>query len=1124
APLVEGVKKIHVEARGLAFYSEKIKKVDIRAPPLPFTIIQTDKPMYLPGQTVHFRVFTLDIKFRPINGVVSVIATLDRAGHTIGQWLNMSSNSKLVQLSHPLNSEAPEGKYKITVVTNHGKIEHFINVNKYVLPKFSIHLKSTSELSIGEKEYEFQVCGKYVFGQGVRGTAEVELCQHPFAYSYGFPPKIMTSQCYTKTQEADKDGCAPFSFEIPETTAGMQDKIFLKAKFEEHGTGIVKKLDKTIERTYAIGWVSFIEAPSHYKTGSVVSVKVKAIDFRNNPIPDSMVYLFCTQLGNTEMLQQQKTNSEGIVNFMLNTTQLKANLELWASLHGEFKSRYHTPHYSPGFHELFHTENPRWINPTESALEVTGARRGKGLACGAEQEVFIIYTLMGEKKGPLHVMYLVNQYIFGWHVIVDYFSSVLTVIEGVVPFTFVMTGEMTPQVEIVAYAILPSKKIIAATETFGTELCFNSEVSVEFSTPSAVPQEGISVKVQAPPHSLCALKAIDQSVLLKDFTARLSGAKLIILLPNLSSDPYPREIEDHHDCGPMRKKRSMILEPDLDKDAHSVLKDHGLKIATNLLIPIPTCLNLIQAFDDLRIPLCKSISPGRPDLATSGQPGPIQTIRDFFPETWIWDLVDTGESGSHVLPVSAPDTIATWEMEVFCLSPQGFGLAPRKHFTVFQPFFLELSLPYSIIRGESFELKATVFNFLTSCMMVVVEALPSQDFSLTPTTENSHMSCMCANDRKTLNWTLVPSVLGVINVTVRAEAVSSDASCDNEIVSVPERGRIDVVTKALIVKAEGTEMTNTHNYFLCPKGETLTEEISLQLPSNVIPGSARGSVSVLGDILGRSMENLDGMLQMPYGCGEQNIALLAPNIYIVEYLKNTKQLTAVTMDKARNFMVNGYQRQMNYMHLDGSYSTFGRGQGNTWLTAFVLRCFAKAREHIFIDRSRIEQATEWLVGKQKRNGCFVQKGKLFNNRMKGGVSDEVTLTAYISAAFLELNMSVSHPVMNKSLSCLRESLTDLSNTYATALLAYVFTLAQDTETRAHLLNHLYKVVHEQDGSLYWSQRAADSSDSLSVEISSYVLLAKLKDSPSAEDLSYSSHIVQWLMSQQNQYGGFTSTQ
>ncbi|XP_015246040.1 PREDICTED: alpha-2-macroglobulin-like [Cyprinodon variegatus] len=115
-------------------------------------------------------------------------------------------------------------------------------------------------------------------------------------------------------------------------------------------------------------------------------------------------------------------------------------------------------------------------------------------------------------------------------------------------------------------------------------------------------------------------------------------------------------------------------------------------------------------------------SPGIVGLSAAGpgmEPEPVKTVRTFFPETWIWDLMETGPSGTKDVSFTVPDTITTWETETFCLSSQGFGLAPRQNLTVFQPFFLELTLPYSIIRGENFELKATVFNYLTKCIMVV---------------------------------------------------------------------------------------------------------------------------------------------------------------------------------------------------------------------------------------------------------------------------------------------------------------------------------------------------------------------------------------------------------------------
>ncbi|CAI5682498.1 unnamed protein product [Oreochromis niloticus] len=125
---------------------------------------------------------------------------------------------------------------------------------------------------------------------------------------------------------------------------------------------------------------------------------------------------------------------------------------------------------------------------------------------------------------------------------------------------------------------------------------------------------------------------------------------------------------------------------------------------------------------------------------------------------------------------------------------------------------------------------------------------------------------------------------------------------------------------------------------------------------------------------------------------------------------------------------------------------------------------------------------------------------------------------------IEEQLKDKDPVMNKSLACLKESLSDLSNIYTTALLAYVFTLAGDVETRAHLLLHLDTVAVREGGFLYWSQTAAETSASLSVEISSYVLLAKLSTSPTAGDLGYASGIIRWLTGQQNYYRGFSSTQ
>ena len=60
-----------------------------------------------------------------------------------------------------------------------------------------------------------------------------------------------------------------------------------------------------------------------------------------------------------------------------------------------------------------------------------------------------------------------------------------------------------------------------------------------------------------------------------------------------------------------------------------------------------------------------------------------------------------------------------------------------------------------------------------------------------------------------------------------------------------------------------------------------------------------------GDVMGPALNGLDQLLKLPTGCGEQNMILFAPNIYVLEYLSNTDQLTSSVRDKAVGFMRTG---------------------------------------------------------------------------------------------------------------------------------------------------------------------------------------------------------------------------
>uniref|UniRef100_A0A8C1T240 Alpha-2-macroglobulin-like n=1 Tax=Cyprinus carpio TaxID=7962 RepID=A0A8C1T240_CYPCA len=1074
-PLVEAesVQTMKVELQGKNFKMTEVRKVLFRRYN-PLTLIQTDKPIYIPGQTVNFRVVTMDRNFVPFDQKYSTVVLEDNQNNRIGQWKNISSTRWILQLSHELNPEARQGIYKLKAYIGERAITHYFDVKKYVLPKFEMTMKAPKEVTFGDSDMNMEVCGKYTFGKPVAGKARVEVCRE---YLRHVSQTDLISPCLVETTEISATGCASFTlntsvFFNSKNERFLKEQLTVKVNVTEEGTENTMEKSETITLTYEFGKAMFTELPKIYEHGSIIQGKIKIVNLKGAPLQNKEVYLLAGKRWTSKLLLNLTTDSDGLASFSLNTSSLpEKDITLMASAYPEFHYQsFKKPYFSTEEKtiQLLRTDTP--YTPTLSELIIENIEQP--LKCDAEFTVTIKYYFVGEtvQDFKTDIVYMV----LSRGVIVHHGYEKVEVkssngaASGTVSFKQSIGVDLAPAVQILAYCVLPSENVAAGSRDFMTEKCFKN--------------------------------------------------KIFNLLPVQSVSGYPYNAVDTPECLEVRPRRDVSLDHVYDS-----LRNVGLKMATNLHVRQPLCLTYYGVTYNRGFHLGRKYSENRVSARESAQ---LETVRTFFPETWIWQLTEVGDSGSAQVPVTVPDTITSWETEAFCMSSKGLGLAPPAQLTVFQPFFLELSLPYSIIRGEIFELKATVFNYLSKCIMVKVTPAPSSDYTLKASSDDQYSSCLCANERKTFKWILTPSVLGVLNITVSAEAESSQTVCDNEIVSVPERGRIDTVTRNLLVQAEGTEKTETYSWLLCPKVDSLSEEVDLNLPKDVIEGSARSSVSVIGDILGRALRNLHGLLQMPYGCGEQNMAVLSPNIYILQYLENTEQLTSAIRERATGFLKSGYQRQLNYKHSDGAYSTFGYGDGNTWLTAFVLRSFGKAQKYIFIDPQIIQSAKEWLISRRDSDGCFIQQGRLFNNRMKGGVNDNVTMTAYITASLLELETPVTDPVVSKGLSCLRSVIKDVKNTYTTALLAYTFSLAKDTDTRQQLFKKLEDVAISGGSHLHWSQSAsADDSDSLAVEISSYVLLAVLTaDSLTTADLGFANRIVSWLVKQQNAYGGFSSTQ
>ncbi|XDV11099.1 hypothetical protein PO909_000127 [Leuciscus waleckii] len=607
------------------------------------------------------------------------------------------------------------GMYTLKAFIGDQMISHVFEVKKYVLPKFDVTVNAPQTYSVADVGLKVEACAKYTYGQPVPGIALVEVCRDPFPFVV--VPDV-TRRCLTKTAEMNATGCASLSigtsvFFNTEFENNMQDTFLVNVNVTEVGTDVVMSKSATVSITFEVGRVIFLDIPEYFEPGSKINGKISVSRFDGTPIANKAVYLLDNSWPN-KLLLNLTTNQKGLASFSLSAASLpKAALNLVASATPAVVNGYKSPYFTTDTRvvQLLQPDSPN--NPSS---ELTIVKLEQPLKCGAAFPVTVKYSFGETGDYSVDIIYMVLSrgliVLHGFQTVKARASN--TVTSGSVSFQLSVSVDMAPVVQILVYCVLPSENVVVGIASFETEMCLRNKVSLQFSPATAVPAEGNVLTVSAQAGSLCGISAVDQSIWILEPGRRLSAKMVFDLLPVRSPSGYPNSVQDEPECLGFRPRLAFDIDPAYTaptNQAYTTFKSLGMKIATNLAVQAPPC-PLYRRFPGMVV-LNGPVEEAGPDTSSFEV-----TVRTYFPETWLWQLARVGNTGSTRVPLTVPDTITTWETEAFCLSSKGFGLAPPALLTVFQPFFLELSLPYSIVRGESFELKATVFSYLSKCIMV----------------------------------------------------------------------------------------------------------------------------------------------------------------------------------------------------------------------------------------------------------------------------------------------------------------------------------------------------------------------------------------------------------------------
>ncbi len=502
-------------------------------------------------------------------------------------------------------------------------------------------------------------------------------------------------------------------------------------------------------------------------------------------------------------------------------------------------------------------------------------------------------------------------------------------------------------------------------------------------------------------------------------------------------------------------------------------------------------------------------------------PGPngraeVQRVRQFFPETWLWSDVQTDLGGKGSQSLQAPDSLTTWNLQAVALSPTaGLGMA-QAELKVLQPFFVQLDLVYAAIRGEELPVKVALYNYTAQSEEFTVELEKAAWFDLL---DNGRQTLTVGpNDLGSLAFPIRPTELGTHSLKLTARS----------------RSRADALVKDLLVEPEGVAREEVENVVI-EGGKSY--ELDLAVPAGIVVGSARTHLALTGNYLSQTIEGLENLLQVPYGCGEQNMMMFAPDVYITQYLNETGQGRADVLARAESLMLTGYQRELTYRRRDGSYSAFGDNdpQGSLWLSAFVLKTFAQAKNMIFVDGVIQSQTREWIGRQQKNDGSFEPVGFVHNQGLLGGgLRSKTALTAYMAVVLLEVG---DKSRADRSIAYLEKNLDGIGDAYTLALTSYALELGHSSQATAVYGRLVATGQPDADGTgLFWggqtsgqiqnstgSQNSSGYSStgaSVIIETTGYALLALNAHG----DRLTASRAARWLVLRRNSKGGWISTQ
>ncbi|XP_078345207.1 complement C3-like [Oculina patagonica] len=775
--------------------------------------IQTDKPIYTPGQTVRIRVIPLDFDMKPSKRKISLVV-MNPKGNRVQQWKDLDTSTGFISKQLILSDAIIQGKWTVAAFYGHQDIHNKsvrFEVKEYVLPKFSIKLSVPPYILKTDRYIKVKITARYTYKEPVVGAADVRLSIRGLnrqVYSFAAHQVLLDrSGAATIEEPVNSIHDLPGYLWFPENWC-----LLVQADVVERATG---NRESVVDKSYPFKsspyLIQFKNTPKYFKPGLPFVVKVVVTYPNKQPARSLPMKITAIGINGNEQKNLNRINSNaadttneyGEAELMVDTCRDCHNIKITVKTDDQTLSVSQNA-VANFVAEAFHSGNA----PLIMLRQVTPGKVGWKMDCECFRS--------GDYAAALLSCAVVSRGRILFHYTIDSFDGVVK------SWSFLVTPEMSPLARLIVYYIDSNERVVSDSillkieESLPTKVDFPDAIKinaigtrVHLNEIEKIPGQMYEFRIKAPQGTRLGLLGVDESVYLSRNEDRLTKERIFKTAKELDLG-----------CGAGG-----------GKDSQDTFKNAGVVLMTNSFVS-----------DGRKHYGCDEDGSRKKRSLFEDDFGVSDTTfledsaipRSYYPETWIYDEKVVGPSGFATLFATIPDTITTWVTQAVAINNKtGLGLATPLRIVSKKEYFVSLKMPSLVKMGEQISLLATAFNNGEEETRVKIYLKGSADFCSFATADKLSLIGMVIippNDARSVTVPIFAKRAGKVQVEV--SAVFQIKMLRDTYVNAAG----DTVRRKLLVVPEGAKSRPLQSFTLDPKVRQL-DIIELKVPTTATPGS-----------------------------------------------------------------------------------------------------------------------------------------------------------------------------------------------------------------------------------------------------------------------------------------------